>query len=492
VQHLGYVVLAMLVSGSGPRASAAGDAALISAIRGALPGIVLADRAAAGGHGSADAIQAQYDTARDLQEAINAAGPITAGCLRLRYEAEKLVSAEIRQAEGFDRHSARLVAQGVRAASAQLTRLAGARLSCGGGRPSSPQRLTELLTPRDGEPFTGPVLAAVPSGAQSAQLLVDGRLHSQVRAAGHRVLRFTVRSPRGPHDIEVRFFRRGKLVGRAGENNAWLVPPTAAVAALPLHESRDLDAKLATLARAYAGKTAIWIENLESGTYASWNADARFPAASLVKLGLLTAALRTFGPRPERSRAAYDLQTLTAWSSNLAANRLLVEVGGVSAVNGELARLGAAASTYPGPYRVGTSARRAGSDAPDPPPLVSQRTTTARDMARILLLIDQSATGNRAARLTTQLTRHEALVGLGLLLDSKPIDDNIGLLRPWLPGSFPIAQKNGWLHDARHTAAIVYSEDGPRLIVILTYKVGQRRTEAAAFGRRVLETALQH
>ena len=47
--------------------------------------------------------------------------------------------------------------------------------------------------------------------------------------------------------------------------------------------------------------------------------------------------------------------------------------------------------------------------------------------------------------------------------------NNVGLVRPFVSPGTPVAQKNGWLHDARHTAAIVYLPNGPKIVVVLTY-----------------------
>src|SRR5262249_22333523 len=154
-----------------------------------------------------------------------------------------------------------------------------------------------------------------------------------------------------------------------------------------------------------------------------------------------------------------------------------------------LAQLGATSSTYTGDYRVGTIRNQPTLEAPDPPPIVSRRVTTARDLGRILFVLDAAAMGRSDALQVSGLTRHEAQFGLTVLLASQPRRDNIGLLRPWLP-KLPIAQKNGWLHDARHTAAIVYAPDGPRIIVILTYKPGETRAQAALLARDVVKLAL--
>ena len=174
-----------------------------------------------------------------------------------------------------------------------------------------------------------------------------------------------------------------------------------------------------------------------------------------MKLGVLAAALRRFGPRPELTPVFYDLRTLAGWSSNLAANRLLAKIGGSTARGAALAetalhRLGATASTYPGAYIVGTRFRRS-------PPAVSSRVTTARDLGTALTTLQRAATGDARARAAGGLSVHEARVALGLLLSSEPVADNLGMLRPALPHALPIAQKQGWIDDARLTAAIVYS-----------------------------------
>src|SRR5919106_5081054 len=108
---------------------------------------------------------------------------------------------------------------------------------------------------------------------------------------------------------------------RGGRDVPAFTPPRVARA----ERTRDvrLSAQLATVGRSYRGWAAFWVHDLATGVTAGWNADASFPAASTVKLGVLVAALDRFGPRPERSTAWRDIRNLAVWSSNLASNRLL-------------------------------------------------------------------------------------------------------------------------------------------------------------------------
>ena len=61
---------------------------------------------------------------------------------------------------------------------------------------------------------------------------------------------------------------------------------------------------------------------------------------------------------------------------------------------------------------------------------------------------------------------------LRTLLESEPIGDNVGLIRGSLRRGTPVAQKNGWLSDARATAAIVYTPTRPVIIVVMSYRAG--------------------
>jgi beta-lactamase family protein len=102
--------------------------------------------------------------------------------------------------------------------------------------------------------------------------------------------------------------------------------PPLGRAAPPRTRDEALDARLSTLGRTFPGYAAIWVHDLVRGTTASWNADARFPAASTVKLGVLLSALQRLR-RPERSVLDYELRAMSGWSSSLATNLLVRRFG---------------------------------------------------------------------------------------------------------------------------------------------------------------------
>jgi beta-lactamase class A len=258
------------------------------------------------------------------------------------------------------------------------------------------------------------------------------------------------------------------------------VPPALARA----ERTRDvrLARELANVGASYRGWAGFWVQDLRTGSWAGWNSDARFPAASTVKLGVLAAALRAHGPA---SPLWYDLRQLTGWSSNLAANRVTRKLGGERVVESALRRVGARSSTYPGPYRAGTAVL---SDAPKPPPQRHWRVTTAHDLGRVLYAFQAAAAGNRYVQRQTGLSRARARLAIGLLASAWTRGDHAGLVQPFTRAR--VAHKEGWISDTRATAAVVYGSS-PKIVVVLVYRPKVTLAEARALSRRVVRLALQ-
>ena len=253
--------------------------------------------------------------------------------------------------------------------------------------------------------------------------------------------------------------------------------PRAAVRVAPRVPDATLDRRLTAAAARFDGWAGIWVHELRSGRFAGVNEDLRFPAASTVKLGALHAALRT-AAMPNRGRWWYDARQIGAWSSNLAANRILTGLG-YGAVADGLRRLGMTASTYPGPYRATTAVGA-------PPPGYHTRVTTARDLGRALYRLHAGAQGDARVLRLLGLSRAQAQAAVRILLSAQPVSENRGLLRPWL-GTTPVAEKNGWISDTLVTAAIVYGRRGPVIVVVEAYRaVGASEPQARRLGRDVL------
>jgi beta-lactamase class A len=386
-------------------------------------------------------------------------------------------------------------ARGERAARTARRRLALLLPRCSrgawGSRVEYPARLVE---PLDGEAFFGLVRARAPARARRMEVIWKSRVVVRRSVVSGIVTARLGRVKPGPGSLAVRFSTAdGRLVREQRADRTWLLPANARVRRARGRSDRALSGRLAAIALRFSGYAGIWVHDLTSGRIGAWSENARFPAASTVKLGVLAAALDRYGPRPERSPLVYDMQTIASWSSNLAANRLLELLGrgdsgvGRSIVEERLRRMGSTRSTYPGEFRVGTSRSRL---KQRDPPLVSSRTTTARDLGRVLTSLHAAATGTARARAQTQLSRHEARVGIAMLLRSLPRADNVGLFRPALPAAMPAAQKHGWISSARHSAAVLYTARGPVVVVVLTYRESLTLSAAQQLAQRVLTVAL--
>jgi hypothetical protein len=349
----------------------------------------------------------------------------------------------------------------------------------------------ELESPLPAEASFGSVRALVPAGATSAELYLGDRRVAAKSVSGARVA-FRLAARPGSYDLRVRFEREERLVGRHESRGVWLLRPTAQIARRERRRDRGLAAAVAAVSSRFPSYAAVWAHDLTTGRTAGWNSDAPFPAASTVKLGVLVAALRRYGPRPERSPAWPLIRDLAVWSSNDASNKLLVLLGGSEAAGSRIVeetmhRMGATSSTFTGNYRLGTfRGLRPLGDAPRPLPILTFRRTTAHDLGRMLYELHAAAVGNGLALRRTRLSRHEARVGLALLLSSTSSGQNAGLFRPWLGSRLPLAQKQGWTTKIRHTAAIAYGPAGPRIFVVLTYSPNLEPSASAALGRRLL------
>jgi beta-lactamase class A len=477
------VLLAAAAVGAPGAAATSSDGGVRRAAADALPPV---ERAVGAGLGVAAAAQAQYDAARALEGAVPPLRVVSPGCRPLAGALLRYAAGVVTATEGVDQLDGAQVAAGRRRADAALAKVDRFRRTCRSrGRPRIAGQPDVIASPRAGEAFFGNVIAE--NYGEVARLYANGQLVRVLRSHASD-LRFRLHLQPGRYDLELRFFRGGRLVRRSIAPDTYLLAETGRLARPAAVTDARLQAELRRLGASFPGWAAVYTHDLRTGRAAGWNADARFPAASTVKLGVLAAVLRRWSPHGRSPWLEPDLRALTGWSSNLAANRLLRLVGdgsetlGVQRVEASLARLGATSSRYPGAYRIGTS-------VDEQPPLATGRVTTARDLARALYALAATASGDRAAARRTGLNDEAARYALGLLLESERSGANAGLVAGALPPGTPVAQKNGWITDVRDTAAIVYGPRGPRIVVVLAYRPGLTSRDAAALGRGVVRAA---
>jgi beta-lactamase class A len=345
-----------------------------------------------------------------------------------------------------------------------------------------------LVAPAPEEVSFGRVAGIALRGAHEVRVRVGARLVGERRIRG-RSFDFYVSLPRGEQTVRVQAGRRTFVVPHVVG-----LPLRARPAASPGRLDRVLQAQVVPLARAFGGTSAVFVKDLGTGTGAAWNARARFPAASTLKLAIAVEALRLLGGKPMRGSWVDGLlRRMLLESSNDAANSLEVWMGGSTPGGGArvddlLHLLGLFDSEMYGGYLRDTQSRR-----PIPvrvesaPPFGRGKYTSALDLARLLIDVHLAAEGEGtlAARCRGEFTPSDARYLLYLL---SRVPDR-GKLGRYL-GSRPVvlAHKAGWISSARHDAGLVYYPDGVFVSAVMTWNGGDY--DADVLAGRVAVTAL--
>jgi hypothetical protein len=269
----------------------------------------------------------------------------------------------------------------------------------------------------------------------------------------------------------------------AGRRSRTAVPHVFGLArrARPCGTLGHLDGTLAQvivpLVRSFPGASAVYVRDLTTGAGAAWNARARFPAGSTLKLAIAVEALRTLGGKPSPGSYADGLlRRALIYSDNVAANQLEVLFGGSTSggshrVNSLMRALGLTDSEMYGGYIPGTLARRR------PIPMrVDERpyygvgkSTSAYDLAQLFAYVHLAAAGKgRLARRHPGFTATDARYLLYLLAH---VADR-GKLDRFLDGRASSLHKAGWIAGARHDAGLVYWAGGVFAVAVMTHGSG--------------------
>ena len=130
-----------------------------------------------------------------------------------------------------------------------------------------------------------------------------------------------------------------------------------------------------SLVGAHGGTAGVYVQDLRTGRGASWNARARFPAASTLKLAIAVTVMRSLDGKPaERTELARLLGQMLILSDNAAANELEVWLAGSTSagsarVNETMRALGLNDSLMYGGYETTRRRRRRRADSdPDREP----------------------------------------------------------------------------------------------------------------------------
>jgi beta-lactamase class A len=234
----------------------------------------------------------------------------------------------------------------------------------------------------------------------------------------------------------------------------------------------------------------IYVQDLRTGGGASWNAGARFPAGSTLKLAIAVTAFRRLdGPPPPDSRVRSLLSSMLIVSDNDAANELEAWIGGSvfagsERVNETMRAIGLRDSLMYGGYE---SPRRPAAAAPTIPIRVEGQPsfrlgkyTTAADLARLGRAVYLAAAG-KGPLLRLGVSGSEARHLLWLLAQ---VPDR-GKLGRFLGRRAALFHKAGWVPGARHDNGIVVTTDGAFVAAVMTWRSGSADVLAGEIAREV-------
>jgi beta-lactamase class A len=252
---------------------------------------------------------------------------------------------------------------------------------------------------------------------------------------------------------------------------------TSARALVPISPRPELpfEKRLGALEKAFSGRLGYHAVHLDTGKELALRADEVFPTASVIKVGLVCAALDVVArgeaslddvlplpPRAERVAGGgvlkqLDVESLTlrdlvelavCVSDNVAANVIHERCGGSGAANGYLAGLGLVATQMQGPIDFSRITHDADGGI---------GASTPRDQTRLLTLLQ------RDEMLTPELCKYvRGVLGRQHLLDQLPrwLGWNTYAQYHRKPWPLWVGSKSGELDGIRADIAIVRSEAG--------------------------------
>jgi beta-lactamase class A len=217
----------------------------------------------------------------------------------------------------------------------------------------------------------------------------------------------------------------------------------------------------------------VYVQSLTSGAGASWNARARFPAASTLKLAIATTLLAARSEVPSPGSYLDDLlRDMLVESDNVAANTLEVSLGGSTSGGGArvdalMRSIGLHDTIMYGGYEKNTYFRRVPLEVEEQPDFGVGKYTTASDLATLFRAI-WLASGGRGALHHAGVTKAEArylLWVLGRVRDTPKLDRFV--VRR---AGVAVLHKAGWIDAARHDAGLVFWPGGVFVASVLTWR----------------------
>jgi Beta-lactamase enzyme family len=329
-------------------------------------------------------------------------------------------------------------------------------------QPATHQISYGLVTGRAARGTTRVVVFA--NGRRLAAKPLDGR-------------RFTlhVTLPLGDVTMRVVTVARGGRRSSAHVHDVYAVPAGSRPRVVAARLDPALQRQLTGIVRAYSGTAGYYVQSLTGGWGAAWNAKARFPAASTVKLAIAATVLSDYRGIPAPgSHLDSLLHEMIVPSDDAAANSLLVWLGGSTSsgayrVNDLMQSIGLTDTLMYGGYLTRTLSSRIPVRVDKAPAWGVGKYTTASDMTSLWRALWLASGGQGPLRKSRPgLTPADARYLLWLtahVRDEPKLDTSIGSDR-----SVCVLHKAGWISDARHDTGLVFWKGGVFVAGVMTWR----------------------
>lgn len=276
------------------------------------------------------------------------------------------------------------------------------------------------------------------------------------------------------------------------------LPQAAAPTARAPRQDAVLARRIRQLVVGYGGTCAVYVENLTDGSGAAWNARARFPAASTLKLAIAVTALADGDDSTPAPGMLTDslLRRMIQDSDNDAADELEIHVAGSTSAGGHrvdslMQELGLDDTLMYGGYErdLAASADPIPLRVDDQPSFGRGKYTSARDLAGLLRAVWLASRGlgplhAREPTFTAGDARH-LLYLLALVRDRGKLDREVGRV-----SGIQVLHKAGWISSVRHDNGLVFWRGGVFLATVMTYRAGGVGVSSDILAGRVASAAL--
>ncbi|MFO7573229.1 MAG: serine hydrolase [Gaiellaceae bacterium] len=334
-------------------------------------------------------------------------------------------------------------------------------------------------------------------GARRVVVTVNGHVLA-ARSLERRRFSLRVELPVGDQAVRVTTIAESGRRSSAVVKDVFGLPGSAApLRARVAMNDRVLSGDLRGLVRRHRGTAAVYVESLVDGRGAAWNARARFPAASTLKLAIAATVLAAHPVVPERSSSISRLlRELTTVSDDRAANALLVWLGGSTSAGGRrvdalMRSIGLVDTLMYGGYETRTLSTGIPVRVESQPAFGVGKYTTASDMAALWRAL-WLASGDRGPLRRAQLglTPPEArhLLWLAARVRDTPKLDRALRGRPRIA----VLHKAGWISSSRHDTGLVFWRGGVFVACVMTWRLGGAGASSDVLAGRVASVSLDH